>query len=201
MSISAAMQDAACAGAAARGSGAREALAVVVLLYGLTQSAEALGGDPYANVVKDIQPIVGGTPLPVDFMPRKSLASEPQFSASEFQPRKTRIPDAQAPAGGEFSYQAQPPRSTSGWQRLADYRSQGRVRLLTLWQSPTSSVSLQTGRHGGPSLQWSRRVLDRGGATRGLLDQFMASSLGATRLGAKLVSHGTNGAPANNKPP
>jgi uncharacterized membrane protein (UPF0136 family) len=70
-------------------------------------------------------------------------------------------------------------------QRLADYRSQGRLQLLTLWQSPRSMVSLQAGKHGGPSLQWSSRVMTRGGATRGLLDRFVASSLGAAGFGAK----------------
>jgi hypothetical protein len=178
--------------AAARCGGTREALAVAVLLYSLTRSAEALAGDP-SNAIKDIQPIVGGTPLSLAFVPSKS-ADEPQFSADEFRVRKPSMPDA--PAESDSMYQTPALPSTSAWQRWGDYRSQGRVQLLTLWESNRSTVSLQTGRHGGPSLQWSSRLMGRGGATRGLLDRFVSSSLSAAGLGAK-AAHGSSSAAAN----
>ncbi len=71
-------------------------------------------------------------------------------------------------------------RDTSVWQRLADYRAHGRIRLLTLWETGGSSVSLQAGKKGEPSLQWTSRSMNRGGATRGVLDQ-LVSMAGANR--------------------
>ena len=59
----------------------------------------------------------------------------------------------------------------SVWQQLAQYKSQNRVRLLTLWQTQGSTLSLQAGRHGGPSLQWSTPWVNREDASRGLLDR------------------------------
>lgn len=59
---------------------------------------------------------------------------------------------------------------TTVWQRLAEYRNRDRVRVLTLWESGASTVSLQAGKKGDPSLQWTSRLMNRGGATRGLLD-------------------------------
>jgi hypothetical protein len=199
MSNGEALVDAGFACGAARCSGAREALAVAVMLYGLTQSAEGLAGDSSPNIVKDIQPIIGGTPLSLAFVPEKSQSGEPQFSASEFRRAKPDVPDPQPAAETGFLNQIppSPPPSTSAWQRLADYRSQGRVQLLTLWQSQRGSVSLQAGHHGGPSLQWSSHLMNHGGATRGLLDRFVASSLGAAGLGSKAVARSSNTAPAN----
>jgi hypothetical protein len=57
---------------------------------------------------------------------------------------------------------------------MADYKSQGRVRLLTLWQMRGSSLSLQAGRHGAPSLQWSTPWVHREGTSRGLFDRLLA---------------------------
>jgi hypothetical protein len=188
MSSGEAMKDVSFACGAARSS-AREALIVVVMLYGLTQGAEALADDSSANVVRDIQPIVGGTALSPSFLPNIRASNQPQFSASEFSARKGSVPQA-LPVETE-TLQTEPLHSTSAWQRLADYRAQGRVQLLTLWESKGSTISLQAGHHGGPSLQWSSRVMNRGGATRGLLDRFVASSLGAAGLGSKVLAHGS----------
>jgi hypothetical protein len=180
--------------AAARCGGAREALAVAVILYGLTRSAEALAGDPINAV--EIQPIVGGTPLSLAFVPSKSAVGEPQFSADEFRGRNPGVPEAPA-YSGSMNQTPTLPSTANAWQRLADYRSQGRVQLLTLWESTRSTVSLQAGNHGGPSLQWSRRLMGRSGATRGLLDRFVASSLSAAGLGSKAVARGSSPAAAN----
>jgi hypothetical protein len=65
---------------------------------------------------------------------------------------------------------------TSVWQQLAEYRSKGRVRLLTLWQTRGSSLSLQAGKRGAPSLQWSTPwVHHEGGPSRGLFDRLLPS--------------------------
>ena len=203
MSIGEAMDDASCACIAARCSGAREALIVAMLLYGLAQSGEALANDQSAIVVKDMLPIVGGTPLSMAFAPTAATAAaaaanDNEYSAMDFRQRRTGSLDSQPMPESEPSLQAQPLHATtsSPWQRLADYRAQGRIQLLTIWQSSRSTVSLQAGKHGGPSLQWSSRVMNRGGATRGLLDRFVASSLNAAGLGAKAAVHGSTSATA-----
>jgi hypothetical protein len=168
----------------------------------MTQGTEALAGEASINVVnpsdvvKDMQPIVGGTPLSMAFVPSKTPSREPQFSSDEFRPRTPSLLEAPTPAGPESMNRSQALPLTSAWQRLADYRSQGRVQLLTLWESKRSTVSLQAGKHGGPSLQWSSRLMNRGGATRGLLDRFVASSLGAAGLGYKAVAR-SPGTPTN----
>ncbi len=184
--------DASLACTAARCSGAREALVVLIMLYGLTQGIDALAGDSKPDVTKDMQPLVGGTPLSLAFLPNKSASNDAQFSASEFSRRRPGVPEAPKSANAEIMDETQPLRLTSAWQRLADYRAQGRLQLLTLWQSQRSTISLQAGHHGGPSLQWSSRVMNHGGATRGLLDRFMPSSLGAAGLGPKVLLHGAN---------
>ena len=204
MSIGQAMDDASFACIAARCGGAREALIVAMLLYGLAQTGEALAGDQSANVVKDIQPMVGGTPLSMAFAPTASTlaaaaaaGNDHQYSATDFRQRKTGTVDSQSSPEIEPASESQPLRVTSAWQRLADYRAQGRIQLLTLWESPRSTVSLQSGKHGGPSLQWSSRVMNRGGATRGLLDRFVASSLSAAGLGSRAAARGPASAAAN----
>jgi hypothetical protein len=63
------------------------------------------------------------------------------------------------------------------WQRLQEYRTRDRVRVMTLWESGVSNVSIQTNRKGDPSLQWTSRLMNRGGATRGLLDRWSPVSV------------------------
>jgi hypothetical protein len=197
MSVGGAMVNASFACGTTRCSGAREALIVVAMLYGLTQGAEALADDPSISAVRDIEPLVGGRPLSSAFLPSKSASSELQFSSSEFRERKPGLEQAPPPADAESFTPTQAFQTTSAWQRLADYRSQGRVQLLTLWESKHSFVSLQSGKHGGPSLQWTSRLMNRGGATRGLLDRFVASSLGAAGLGSKSNVRSPNPSAAN----
>src|SRR5260370_42117606 len=81
-------------------------------------------------------------------------------------------------------------RGTTVWQRLSDYRSRDRVRVVTLWETGGGSVSLQAGREGDPSLQWTSRLMSRGGATGGLLDQMFSTSLGGAARGLHLTPRG-----------
>jgi hypothetical protein len=175
---------------AAPAAGAREALLIVMLMYGLAQGGESFAADQASNVVKEIQPLVGGKPLPMAFMPN-STASDAEPSAN-FQRRRPEL-DFSAPVERASALQAQPLQTVPSWQHFADYRAQGRVQVLTLWQSTRSTLSLQAGRHGGPSLQWSSRVTNRGPATRGLLDRFV--SLGAASLASR-TAHGFATTPA-----
>jgi hypothetical protein len=164
-------------------SGAREALVIVMLMYGLAQGGEAFAADQTANVVKEIRPLVGGKPVPMAFA-ATSPAHDFELS-TDFPRRKSDAVIVGTSVERESSLQSQPLQAAPSWQHFADYRSQGRVQLLTLWQSPRNMVSLQTGKHGGPSLQWSSRVMNRGGATRGVLDRFV--SLGAAGLASRPV--------------
>lgn len=181
----------ACLGA--RRSGAREALILAMLAYGFAQSCAVFAADQAAEVVKNMQPIVGGKPLPMAFVP-PSRASDVE-PAMDFRQRKTDGVESISAAEKERSLQ-RPLQSSSPWQRLADFRSQGRIQVLTLWESPRNMVSLQAGKHGGPTLQWSSRVMNRGGATRGLLDKFVASSFGTAGLGSKWA-HSSSAASAS----
>jgi hypothetical protein len=68
--------------------------------------------------------------------------------------------------------------ASSAWDRLADFRTRGGIRLLTLWNSKLNSLSLQTGHGGRPSLQWTSRGF--GGSrdtTQGVLDRLFATSI------------------------
>lgn len=65
-------------------------------------------------------------------------------------------------------------RDTSIAQEIAQFKSQDRVRLLTLWQSRASSLSLQAGKRGAPSLQWSTPWMHRDATSRGLFDRLLA---------------------------
>ena len=71
---------------------------------------------------------------------------------------------------------------TTLWERLSEFRSKDQVRLVTLWAAGGSSVSLQAGSRGAPSLQWTSRMTSHGEAAHGVLDQLLATSLtGAAR--------------------
>ncbi len=80
------------------------------------------------------------------------------------------------------------------WQRLAEYRTRDRIRVLTLWESGAGAVSIQTNHRGDPSLQWTSRLMNRGGATHGLLDQLFPVSPfagdGATHVTRSAASQG-----------
>jgi hypothetical protein len=109
------------------------------------------------------------------------------FSAGEFRPRGHSILDKDSRLAD--AEDAPMLRGTTVWQRLSDYRSRDRVRVVTLWETGGSSVSLQAGKKGDPSLQWTSRLMNRGGATRGLLDQVLSASLGGVARGLHLAPH------------
>ncbi len=96
------------------------------------------------------------------------------FSATEFKPRK-RSSGKQAMT----DYGSGDPmfRTTTVWQRLDEFRAQDRVRVLTLLEMGGTNLSLQAGRKGDPSLQWSSSWTKRSKVSSGLLDGFLAASL------------------------
>jgi hypothetical protein len=186
---------------AARCSGIREGMLLTLMLYALVRASQALAGDHASNAdarhLPDLPNSRQALPsaslpsasLPSASLPSASLLSTPvfstdrsfaesdAFSATEFRPR------SRAPAAAEFSasenFASNTPmlQGTSVWQKMAEYKSQDRVRVLTLWETAGSTLSLQAGKRGAPSLQWSSRRMNRDGATRGLLDRLVSAAL------------------------
>jgi hypothetical protein len=104
------------------------------------------------------------------FVLSKPLNEANAFSATDFRPRKRSL-DVGPSSGGRPVIDAPMLQSSSLSQQLGDFRSANRVRLLTLWQTRSSSLSLQAGKRGAPSLQWSTPWVYREGASRGLFDR------------------------------
>ena len=171
---------------AARCSGIREGMLLTVVLYALVRASQALAGDHAANADARHSPDMPNSrqPLPSAsllstpvFSTDRSFADSDGFSATEFRPR------SRAPAAAEFSasenFASNTPmlEGTSVWQKMSEYKSQDRVRVLTLWETAGSTLSLQAGKRGAPSLQWSSRRMNRDGATRGLLDRLVSAAL------------------------
>jgi len=103
------------------------------------------------------------------------------YSATEFRPRGHSIFDADprlSPPGGTLTA------DKNLMQRLNEYRSHDRVRVLTLWDTGASAISIQTDHRGDPSLQWTSHLFNKGGAKEGLLDQLFPVSVfgGATHV-------------------
>ena len=65
---------------------------------------------------------------------------------------------------------------TGAWQRLAEARAPGGIRVLTLWHATAGSVALHAGKHGGPSLQWTSTGAVHGATPHALFDHLVASS-------------------------
>jgi len=174
---------------AAHSSNCSRALFGVAVLMALG-ACDALAGDAAAELgarprVDDLRPLVaGGTksvvgPLfaPPLYMPGTYALPDPaqtkSYSAKDFRPRGRSVfeTDPRGPAEDNLAFDA------TIWQRLNEYRNRDKIRVLTLWESGASTVSLQTDRKGGPSLQWTSRLMNRGGATHGLLDRLFPVSI------------------------
>ena len=85
-----------------------------------------------------------------------------------------RAPDAGPARTASAALRAQLP-LTNAWQRMAEARAPGGVRLLTLWHAAAGSIALHAGKHGGPSLQWTSAASGHGTSPRGLFDHLVAS--------------------------
>jgi hypothetical protein len=117
----------------------------------------------------------------------RQFSAPAPLSTSAFRPRPAAQSESQMSRGG-FMMDEHLMGTTTVWQQLSQFRSEDRVRLLTIWQTRASSVSLQADKHGGPSLQWSSPWMIRGRSSNGLLDRlFNVPSRGiASRIsGAK----------------
>ncbi|HLZ99178.1 MAG TPA: hypothetical protein VKP66_14665 [Steroidobacteraceae bacterium] len=198
-----------------RSFGVCDRILVGLAILSIVRACDALAGErvpasadaakPDFNVARDFAPTSAFTPSASTASASTAFASTPPLfyqsvpssyqaigltdfkssSATEFRPRGRSMLEGEPRPGG-----AQDPpmlRTTTVWQRLSDYRSRDRLRVVTLWETGGSSLSLQAGRKGDPSLQWTSRVMNRGGATRGVLDQLFATSLGGVARGLHLA--------------
>jgi hypothetical protein len=129
------------------------------------------------------------------YMPGSYALAEPaeprSYSAQDFRPRGRSVlePDPRGPADQNLAF------DTTIWERLNEYRNHDRIRVLTLWESGASAVSLQTDHKGGPSLQWTSRLMNRGGATRGLLDRLLPVSIPGSGSSHSIVGRSTSPSP------
>jgi hypothetical protein len=176
---------------AARSNGIRDKMLVGLVLFTLVRSSEALAGDQMSiangTLNADADNLRRTSPPARALITAPSVFAAPgvftaptapdsqAFSATDFRPRKHTIFDSD-PVVNSF-VDAPMLRGTTVWQRMTEYRSHDRVRLLTLWESGDNTVSLQAGKRGDPSLQWTSRAMNRGGSTRGLLDRLFAASI------------------------
>ena len=191
---------------AARCNSIRDKMLVGLVLVTLVRTGEALAGDQASIANATLDPDFGNLRQPPparalvtapEFFTAPTAADSPLFSATDFRPRKPTIFDRDSTVNGFGD--APMLRGTTVWQRMSEYRSHDRVRLLTLWESSVSTVSLQAGKRGDPSLQWTSRSMNRGGSTRGLLDRLFAVSLAGAGNRLRNSSRSTS-APATAKP-
>jgi hypothetical protein len=177
-----------------------------LVLFTLVRTSEVLAGDP-ASIADPMLDTVGknrqSSPSTTSMIAAPGGFSAPAaadtqaFSATDFRPRKHTVFDGDPTLNtiGDAPMLS----GTTVWQRMAEYKSHDRVRLLTLWESSGSTISVQAGRRGDPSLQWSSRLMNRDGSTRGLLDRLF--SVSQVRAGNDLRnSTRSTSAPATPKP-
>jgi hypothetical protein len=146
----------------------RESMLLTCVLYSVVHAAEALAGDQSPRAA-------AASMFPAAFTSMKPLSDVEAFSATEFRPRPHSLVAVDPSRGGRSVLDAPMLKGSSLWQQMGEYRSQDRLRLLTLWQTRGSSLSLQAGKRGAPSLQWSTPWVHREGASRGLFDHLLTA--------------------------
>ena len=127
---------------------------------------------PFSTSLAALKPVLPKTSL--DSSVFSTRLAQDDFSATEFRPRRRNLNSAL-----KSDYGSGDPmfRTTTVWQRLNEFRAQDRVRLLTLWEMGGSNVSLQAGKKGDPSLQWTSSWTSQNRASHGLLDRVLAASV------------------------
>jgi hypothetical protein len=162
-----------------RCSHVRESMLLTLVLY-VVRATQALAGDQSSDtdsVLKEGAEKSHGpaSMFAAPFVSARPLADVEAFSATEFRPRKHSLVDVDTSMRGRWAIDAPMMRSGNLAQQMAEFKSESRVRLLTLWQMRGSSLSLQAGKHGAPSLQWSTPWVRRDSASRGLFDRLLTA--------------------------
>jgi hypothetical protein len=120
------------------------------------------------------------------------------YPATEFRPHGRSLLDEASTAND--SAEVPGLRSTTVWQRMTDFRSRDRVQVLTLWKSGGGTVSLQAGKGGSPSLQWTSSSMSRGEATRGVLDRLLSASVAGLSSSLRRPIRAVGALPGMTKP-
>jgi hypothetical protein len=163
-----------------RSNGLCECLLAALALYSLAPSNASAGDQPQSPRARhnaDPQKTAGSQnaapSFPAPFAFAAPRVETPAFSPTEFRPRRQGLLEA-ADARHEGSVIDAPMLGDSSIaHELSEAKTQERVRLLTLWQSRASSLSLQAGKRGAPSLQWSTPWMHRDAASPGLFDRLL----------------------------
>ncbi len=194
----------------------REYLLTALVLYTLAPGYASAGDSPQSPAAAGItdalsaahaQIVAPAYPATFAFI---APPEAPAFSPTEFRARKPGLTGAAAAANQAFVMDAPMLRDTSIARGVSEAKTQDRVRLLTLWQTRASSLSLQAGKRGAPSLQWSTPWMHRDAVSRGLFDRWLAvspRSFGSTVRGGAPHQAGAiaaaktleSGPPINNK--
>jgi hypothetical protein len=166
-----------------RGNAMREGLLMALVLYSLAPADASAGDQPQspdarrnADVQKPARVQLAAPLFPAPFAFSSPGTESQAYSLTEFRPRKPGLLEAAAARSETHVIDAPMLRDTSIARALSEAKTQDRVRLLTLWQSRASSLSLQAGKGGAPSLQWSTPWMHREAASRGLFDRLLPTA-------------------------
>ena len=113
----------------------------------------------------------------------REIPETKSYSATDFRPRGRSIfdgdPRLNTPTDGLGSN-----KNKDLMEQLRQFKSRDHIRVLTLWDTGSSAVSIQTDHKGDPSLQWTSHLFNKGGATHGLLDHLFPVSVfgGSTHI-------------------
>lgn len=175
-----------------RGVGFRESMLMALAIYGVARGNESFAAEAASKFEIPRSQLAApllAHPLLAPWFATVPLPAEPAgFSQSEFRPRKRNFLELNG-ARSETRLTDMPQlQDNSVARQMAEFKSQDRLRLLTLWQSHASSLSIQTGKRGAPSLQWSTPLMHRDSSPRGLFDHLFSVSpqgaFGASRNAA-----------------
>ena len=108
------------------------------------------------------------------------------FSMKDFRPRGHSILDSDPRLNLEDDALVH---DTSVWQHLSEFRTHDRIRVLTLFESHASELSLQAGKRGSPSLQWTSRLSNWHQGSRGLLDRLFPVTISSESNGSHGSAH------------
>jgi len=187
-----------------RALGICDAAVVGFVFFTLVHASQVLGSDQAqaggesqragaARQPMSVSSWMMSVPDPFRAVDAPATASDP---ASEFRPRRRPTPQQDTPSGSADDQSIM--RSTSVWDRLAEARSAAGVQLVTLWQTGGNSLSLQAGRKGDPTIQWTSRLMSRSNASHGLLDDLFSSAVrGTSGRGLPSLSHPANFEPSS----
>ena len=187
-----------------RGVGLRESMLVALAIYGAARSGEAVAADtaPKFELPRPqfAAPLLAHPLLSPSFTTVPALVESEPFSPSEFRPIKRGFPEASGRTNETRLSDMPRLQDNSMARQLPEFKSQDRLRLLTLWQSHASSLSIQAGKHGAPSLQWSTPWVRRESSPRGLFDHLLSVSPHGAFGGARNASPRQSSALSPSKP-